>query len=512
MNKSIILMLFVAFLSSCESFLDEDSRSYITQNNFYRNNDEAIAAVNSVYATMRNEAVLLPFLFLNELTTDDVTLPSTTTGERLELENLVYSSEHIYIEQVWKNSYNAINRANVVLQYVDSSLVTPKLTRRIYAEALFLRAFHHFRLVRWFGDIPLMTKPTESTEPESLFPSRASTIDVYEQIIEDLKYAEINLDDKYVYTSPDYYRATKGAAKSLLAKVYLTMSGYPVLDESKWVLATEKCEEIIMNKSVYGYDLMDNLSDIFSPAKESTNTENIFVLPGTTRLSIGGWYYTRMHMWYFGWASLRPTFETYGIDSYNTLSIWGANSSERNDLRRKVALGRKMSNTLIQDIDHTSGTVVITKYLDMENTSDAQNDYPFIRYTDIYYMYAEALMESGVKDNMDKAIDIINNFRKRAGVPDLSYSNQSDLREIIRQERRKEFLFEGHRWTDLVRWGNFVSVMKAHGSKQYVSSDRFNPENPTNPLLHVAERNTLFPLPLSEWSANPNLRPQNFDY
>lgn len=508
--KSVLFILPIIF-TSCESFLNEDPKSYITPTNFYQSDKEAISAVNSVYAAIRDESVNLPFMFLNEISIDDITLSTSTTGERIEIENLVYSSQHSYLIPVWTNSYTAINRANTVLQYVDSAKITPVLTRRLYAEARFLRAFHYFRLVRWFGDIPLMLKATETPDPIELYPARTSSTKVYEQIIEDLKYAEVNLDNKYDYSSTNYYRATKGAAKALLAKVYLTMSGYPLRDQSKWELAAEKCDEIITNHALYGYDIMNNIKDIFDVTKESTNTENIWVLPGTSKLSAGGWYYTRLHQWFFTYASLLPTFEVQGLDAYKSISIWGTNNSEKNDLRRKAAMARRSNNTL-QDVDYSAGIIIVGKYIDMVNTSDGGNDYPFIRYTDVYYMLAEALMEIGGTENLDRAMSIINQFRTRAGVINLTYTDQANLRDIIKAERRKEFLFEGHRWTDLVRWGDFATVMKAHGSKQYVANDRLNPDNPANPLLHVSIRNTLFPLPFKEWAANPNLRPQNFDY
>jgi starch-binding outer membrane protein, SusD/RagB family len=506
MNKLFIcVLLFFILFTSCESYLDENPKGYITPLNFYSTNVEAIGAVNSVYAALREESVNLPFMFLNEVSIDDITLPITTTGDRLEIENLVYSAQHNYLIPVWTNSYNAINRANTVLQYVDSANITPSLTRRIYGEARFLRAFHYFRLVRWFGDIPLMTKATQNPDPVVLYPSRNSVAQVYSQIIDDLKYAEINLDEKYAYTSSDYYRATQGAAKSLLAKVYLTMAGHPLQDLSKLPLAAQKCNEVISNSATYGYALMTNVKDIFDVSKESTNTENIWVLPATSQLSAGGWYFTRMHQWFFVWASLIPTNEVLGLDSYKAISIWGVNNSEKRDLRRKSALARKSSNSL-QDIDFISGTPIVGKYIDMVNTSDAGNDYPFIRYTDVYYMLAESLMEQGGKVKMDSAMNIINQFRLRAAVdPILSYTDQAELRSIIKAERRKEFLFEGHRWTDLVRWGDLIPVMQAHGLKQY-------PKDSVNRFLNVSVRNTLFPLPFKETASNPNLKPQNFDY
>jgi hypothetical protein len=496
-SKYILLIIALIFISCDEEFLEEDPKSFIASSNFYQTDDQAISGINAAYGSLRNEGVRLEFIYMDDVSADDLVPTPGQPNDRLQLDRMVYTSEHAYLYTMWKNQYQGINRANTALTQLEDGNISTTLAKRLEGEARFLRAFYHFRLVRWFGDVPLMTEDTRSAEESELYPSRTPSAEVYAQIIEDLKFAEENLNDKYEYGNPDYYRATKGSAKALLAKVYLTMAGYPLNDELKWQLAKEKSQEIIDNKAKYGYELVDNIADIFNVNKEASNTEQIWSLPATTGLSVNGWYYTRMKRYFITWTSIRPTNEVLGTSEYSSISIW----DDPNDLRRKAALATK-SGSGITDVDSV-GVKVVGKYWDAEQDAYARNDYPYIRFSEVYYILAEAIVETG--GDLDRAMDIINMFRTRAGVAPLSYTDANDIRQIIHDEKRKEFLFEGKRRSDLIRWGEYVDAMIAHGERQ------FGPGN-LNEIGHTGERNTLFPLPLTEFIANKNLRPQNFDY
>jgi len=507
-----VLYVFAFFVQSCNTFLDEDPKSYIAETNFYKNNDNAIGAINAAYGAMRQEVVNLDFMWMNELTTDDVTYTGTTVGERIEMDLLVYNSKHNFLKNQWFYCYNCINRANVVLDYVNEG-VTDSLKYRIYGEARFLRAFQYFRLVRWFGGVPLKIKATNG-DPASLYQPRATVQQVYDQIIEDLKYAEQNLDDKYSYTDPlNGGRATAGAAKALLGKVYLTMAGYPLQQTDKWQLAADKLNEVIVNKAKYGYDLMPNLADIFDVEKKAANTEAIWYTSGTNGLTQTGWYFTRMYSWS---GNLIPTKEmwktstkvftsgsTTNID-YNKYDSTGL--YEITDLRRKAFIKRR-SGTNHTDIDTGTGTPVYAKYIDIaKGSTDSRNDYPHIRYTEVVLMAAEALAEVGGQAKMDSALMYINLLRGRAGVGSLTYTDQNILRDIIHKERRRELCYEGHRWCDLVRWNIFPETIKNHLVHQNY------PTYTLDNLNYIGNNQNLFPIPAAEIINNPNFGGQNPGY
>ena len=233
---------------SCTKFLQEDPKSYITPTNFFKTTNEVIAAANGIYQAARYEVASgVPPIYLTEILSDDGALGGTAVGERLELDQLRYTSQDVTMASVWASSYTVINRANTVIFYIDSTAFpnAGTICRRVIAEAKFWRAYTYFRLVRLWGDVPLVSTPSVNGE---IYPARSNSTLVYNQIIEDLKYAEQNLDPYYGYNDAlNGGRATAVAAKALLGKVYLTMSGYPLKDSSKIQMASDKFNEIITN-------------------------------------------------------------------------------------------------------------------------------------------------------------------------------------------------------------------------------------------------------------------------
>lgn len=497
MKKQLYLSFIAGLLvlTGCAKFLEEDPKSLIASTNFYKTNADAISAINGAYTAMRPDVTAaFHVTWINEVTSDDATLGGTALGERLELSNQVYTAQHQFIQGIWNTAYNVINRANSVLANVDSAFVSPKLCRRLYGEARFLRAFYYFRLVRLYGDVPLLLEPSSST---NLYPSRTDSKEIYQQIIKDLQYAEIHLDEKYAHNDPlNGGRATIGAAKALLGHVYVTMAGYPLNDTGKWQAAANKLNEVISERNRYGYEFMPAYSDIFNRSKKNSNTELIFYYSGTSGVASALLAYTRMQYWYWSFRTIIPTKEV-------TNRLY-----EPADQRRLVNMGKK-SGTQLLPITNASGSVVIAKYAgpELTNNADSDHDYPAIRYSDVLLLYAESLIELGGNSNLDAASVIINQIRLAHGgsaLAALSYTNQADLRAKLRIERRKELLFENHRRYDLIRWGSFVQTLKASMADEH--------NRPIEEYNYINDNMLLLPLPYNDFIANPNLRPQNPGY
>lgn len=327
MKIGINIILFSALTllsSSCKKFLAEEPKGLITNANFWQTDADAIAGVNGVYQAMRVDVGNgIPPIYMVELISDDGALSGTALGERLELENVVYNAQHSYPKQIWTNAYKAIDRANNVLLYVqDSVKMKPSVVRRVRAEAQFLRAFNYFRLVQLYGDVPLMLEPADISKG-NLLPSRSLTKDVYDVIIKDLQYAELNLDDFYDYNNAvNGGRATKASAKALLGKVYLTMAGFPLNDASKYQLAADKLKELIDNKSQYNVDLNTNYANIFSAAvaTKAADKERIFYTRGTAGLAAELAAYTRMKWTYVQYGYVKPStdFNLYNFTAATT--------------------------------------------------------------------------------------------------------------------------------------------------------------------------------------------------
>jgi starch-binding outer membrane protein, SusD/RagB family len=482
----------ITVLSSCSKFLEEDPKSLISADKFYKTNSDVITATNAIYFALRDDVTgSISPIWMAEMTTDDTkTNPGAAqVQERLEVENLIYASRHVFIRNIWNSAYKAIGIANSLLANVDT-IATPELNeftvRRSFAEARFIRAFLYTRLVQLYGDVPLVLKPVDDNDNNSLFPKRTPKADVYKQIIEDLTYAEEILANNYGYNDANGGRATKVAAKALLGYVYLVMAGYPMNDKTKWQAAADKFKEIIDKKATFGVDIVPVYKDIFDVTLKATNKENIFYYKGVSGQSANFLAYTRMQYWYYQFASIIIT-----KDAVDSLYIAA-------DTRRGVSMARKSGSAIVA-ITSGTATPIVRKYIDnLANSLDNQNDFHALRYSDVVLMYAEALIEIGGAANLDIALAQINSVRKpHSGLPDLTYTTQDDLRQQLRTERRRELAFEGKRYYDLIRWNIFIPTMKAHMAKEYAK--------PITDYDYINTDRLLLPLPYIDLVANPNL-------
>src|SRR5581483_9338526 len=232
MNKRITIVAMLGALTlgvACndKKFLTEQPFDFIGPQNLYNNAGDALAAINGVYADFINSTgdnyYGRNFVMLVEHPTEMWTSRLSATNERSQPDNYSIPVSHSYVQSVWASAYDAVNRANSVLDHVPSITMDSALKARIIGEAKFLRALHYFNLVRMFGNVPL--KLHETVGLDSLAIPQATPQAVYAQIEQDLKDAIAVLPSAKSYTGSDVGRASRGAAKTLLAKVYLQRAG-----------------------------------------------------------------------------------------------------------------------------------------------------------------------------------------------------------------------------------------------------------------------------------------------
>ncbi|MCD8261623.1 MAG: RagB/SusD family nutrient uptake outer membrane protein, partial [Bacteroides sp.] len=216
MKKSTHYFLAILLLlTSCVS-LDENPSSYLTTDQFYRNEADAVAAVNAIYHRMFTEELVLfnRQLMMYEMATDDCTAgPRTRSVQVIDMSKLNHVSDNLAIEWTWQYTYDAINRANIAIDRIaeiPEEEIEETMRQRLINEAKFLRGWNYFNLVRWHGEVPLVLHETTSLSQEALNVSQATEEEIYQQIIEDLSDAE-ELPAPGEYSSSDAGRATSGA-------------------------------------------------------------------------------------------------------------------------------------------------------------------------------------------------------------------------------------------------------------------------------------------------------------
>jgi len=470
-KRYFIHFLMIAFIMmGCSKILEKSPESNFTPDNFYKNAEDAKAAVNAIYDQMNSADMYNQVMWIvQDQSTDDCEWGggrSTANQPKNDLDKYTFTPATVTFKTLWSACYSSINRCNTALERIPLITMDDPLKARLLAETKFMRAFYYFTLVRLFGDVPLVLK--ETTSLNNLEVARTPTEEVYKQIIQDFTDAESILP--VTHSAADKGKATKGAAKAFLAKVYLT--------REEWTKASAKAKEVMDLGA--GYDLWTNFAEAFLIANEN-GKESIFEIQANGLIGEGS----------FMQGYMRPPFDRVNNitgfgDDPPTQNIY--NAYQNGDTRRNATL-RLYSTTGTPAAPATVAfPCYVSKFLDPAATgnNDGSNNYPLIRYADVLLMYAEALNEQGAGNT--EAYNAINRVRRRAGIPDLSGLSQAAFRDSVLIERRLELAFEGHRRYDLLRTKRLVTAI-----------------NDQNPAIAIKPHQTLFPIPQTERDVNPLL-------
>jgi hypothetical protein len=476
-TSSIFSLMLVLLITACQDILDKKPESNLSPNQFYNNSDDAKSAVSSVYDPLNTDNMYDQVMWIiQDQSTDDSEWGggrATANQAKNDLDKYSFTSQTSTFYSLWSTCYRGIARANTAIARIPPITMDETLKARFIAESKFMRGFYYFTLVRLFGGVPLVLEETSSIN--NLEVARAGVDAVYQQIIQDFTDAENVLP--VTYNAADKGRATKGAAKAFLAKVYLT--------REDWANASAKAKEVI---DLGIYDLWSNFADAFLIANEN-GKESVFEVQ-----AIGGGFGEGSFMQGY----MRPPFDRVnGATGFGdvpvTQNLYNAYRSA--DKRRDVTLKLYSASTTPAAPASVGFPCYVYKYLDPTATSnnDGGNNFPIIRYPDVLLMYAEALNEQ--TPNNPEAYAVINKIRKRAGLADLTPDlSQTQFKDSVLLERRLELAFEGHRRYDLIRTKKLVSAMQVQ-----------------NPAIVVQDYHYLFPIPQIERVANTQLE-QNPGY
>ncbi|MEQ9438693.1 MAG: RagB/SusD family nutrient uptake outer membrane protein [Cyclobacteriaceae bacterium] len=464
LNIFKIFLLSVAvllFASGCEEQLKEEPFDQLSPANTLSTEVGLEALLVSAYGNMQwHRFSLVQAHYLEEGPTDLFFETGGGQGRQAALiQDFNFDSEHPWIEGVYNQLWNPIRDVNLFLENVEAVEFerTDRLVR--IGEARFIRALQYYWLTKWFGEVPLITSPSDE-----LYPEKESLSALNEFIATELRAAADVLP-----TEQMEYRITKGAALAMLTKHYL--------NTKQWPECASTAQELM---DLQLYSLYPSYPDMFAPENE-LNSEFIFVYPQSR---IGGGLGTE-------WLSLSlpPGSTIPGANFAAQFRYYDnfINSFDLDDARRTMFLTvhENINGETVQLLgdDNTRSL----KFFDAERVGpDAENDFPVVRYADILLSRAEALNE--LNGPTQEAVDLINEVRVRAGVAPLSLAgfNQATLRNHLLKERGWEFYSEAKRRSDLIRHEIFISNAQERGKG-------------------AQPHQVLYPLPQTELTANPNL-------
>lgn len=423
-NILIILLFAISFVACDKGFLELAPPSEVNALSFYKTSDDVKNGVSAAYASMKSgDQYFGDFITLMENRSDNVEddNPGGNAGREYNIDFFMESPDNTILLDVWSSLYDGIYRCNTVLTKMQEVSMDESLKAQYQGELLFLRALNHFHLVRLWGKVPVVQTAISTQDAHQLI--RNEVVDVYKAIEEDLTKSITLLPSSYSNNSLG--RATSGAARALLGKVYLTQKKY---NEAKTAL------EATMNGT---FGLLNNVADVFDTSNEM-NKEIIFAVRFSKTIEGEG---HGLH-----WVHNSPLLDPNLLNAYEA-------TDERRDLL----------NTIHVDVDRDP----VKKFYDEEFNKRMGNDFPVLRYADVLLMYAEVLNELGMENN---AITELNKVRVRAKASEYTnLTGQQAVRDAILLERRLELPLENHRWFDLIRTGKAIDAIKALGGEYAIN-------------------------------------------
>jgi len=483
---TIALTSLMLTASCSDDFIEKNPLGVVSEDQYYKTESDAYAALISVYDLMRKESGGYEnMIAMLNAGSDDCYAGggSPSDGAGIHAFDKFTLTESNIPRSFWGDYYQGIYRANLLLTKIPSIEMDANNKARFIAETKALRGYYYYQLIMMFKNIPLITEPVAPTEYYNIL--QADRAAVWTQIEKDLNeaIAEANVPDQVALTT-EAGRYSKGAMKAILGKVYLSQG--------------KKTEAAAMfadvngtpgGTSQYGYKLLSNYADLFD-IYNKYNSESILESAHTQK-SLAGW-----GNWgsssdegntlnvmvgprgYSAKTADAPQYETGWSSNTITESLQAALTGDPRydttiaDLKALVAAGKASYEPGDQDTGYFLKKFMPTHADITDMGGDVvlnyrQNTY-VIRLADTYLLEAEALGGTGAR-----AQALLDAVRSRVGLASVPVSL-----DAVANERRLELAGEGHRFRDLVRTGKAASVLPGF----------------------VAGKHEFFPVPLLELS------------
>src|ERR1035437_10392007 len=494
--KNIVILIMLGIIlcfveSSCKKdFLKTTDPTLIGVDVFYKNQAEINLAVNGCYGQLKN--VINSQWRFNELITDNTTIDFNPSdrGQAPNIESFEFfefNSGTNDLSNTYNTYYSNLFNINNTLTKLQGANIADSVKNKFAGQLKFLRAYYYFELTQYFGDVVLITDALN--EPSKAWDYlRVPQAKVYTQIETDLKDAVSVLPVKY--DAANVGRITKGAALTLLGKVYLTEKKYPD--------AVSTLSQVLP----LGYALVPKYADIFDPQKKN-GSESIFEVQYQGGNDLGQWssfIYTfapRLSKGAVtGWPQSSPG--GWNIPTKDIIADY-----ENGDKRKDASIGLDYTSSI------TGQVVPYIKKYDHVHTiyGRTDDDWPVLRYSDVLLMLAEAINEQG-GPNAD-AYNYLNQVRQRAGLLPLSGLDQVSFRDKVLHERRVELAFENWRWFDLKRTktqSELTLFMNAYGAEEKANPTigrQGIPYGSADYIFH--DYNVLYPIPSDQILVNSKL-------
>lgn len=464
MKKIIYLMFAVLGLSSCEDWFSLTPESEMVKEDFWKNKNDVLSAVGSCYRAMVEEGFVKHLMVWGELRSDNI-LPGKASDTDIDyiLEANITSANY-YAR--WGDVYNVINLANTVIENapfvrdVDPDFSEGEL-RQYIAEAKAIRAFCYFYLVRTFRDVPFVTEPYYD-DSRSFMVAQTNGDEILRTLLADLQTVKDDAPATFPSNVYQHGRITRKAVIALMADINLWLNNYSE--------CADLCNEILNNA---GTTQLDRSTFYFDNLYFNGNSnESIWELQFDQNTQNGA---TRD---FFGGSSTDPKLSSYDYSPTGLSGLFTSVSDLRAVNSFVSADGFLLIKKYVAHLVNPSATTIRNNDFAFGN---ATNNWIVYRLADVILMRAEALAELGGQENLDEAVRLVSRTFDRANpaLPEGSligqFAAQEQVRNLVLDERQREFLFEGKRYFDLMRRmrreGSPTQVINSYLINKYIAQN-----------------------------------------
>ncbi|QIK53337.1 RagB/SusD family nutrient uptake outer membrane protein [Dysgonomonas sp. HDW5B] len=542
--KYISLAVILLTTASCNDFLTVTPQDSLTTDNYYNSESKIRANTATLYGSVWWDFHSQFMWLAGDQMAGDLYYTYDQEGQFFFFS---YNNGNAYITRGWKGLFRVVSYANSVINDMPPAAtnVSQEVIDRAVAEGRFVRAVAYYYLTEYWGEVPIIENSTEKIVSGNLFVPKNTRKSCYEFMIRDLEYAANTLPDKDAQLG----RATKWAAKAMLAKVHLTYAASAVGNSAVYGDATahftkakELCTEIIENS---GRTLDADFQNLFT-VEGNNVSESLFAIQCQTGTYGGG----NSRNTNFSRSSVIAD-QTWGAGKGPTIDLQKAFDQQKDVRRRwtymkqndkypmlnKVNGGYTYNNFVEADNENPNEVLahikkyVIGKASDTDNkvglNQDAANNIHIIRLADVYLMYGEAVLGASASTSDAKALEYFNAVHSdRAGLTEAT----SLTFESILKERRLEFAFEALRWLDIKRYyyrnpsaalallnsqkRELIYVLKDGYSSAEDKNNNNNYEEfePAAGFVRVYDSQMFLPIPAEALTGNPRFKEDAVDY
>lgn len=466
-KHNIILLALISIISfGCKDFLDFEPYGNPQSTDFWKTEKDAINARNALTNWTAREGIDGRGHMWLENCSDNLVTGRPQAEARKIKDFQMSASNGRGWKNNWSRMYETIAIANGILKNVSGMKISKKVKDNVLGEAYFYRAFAYLWLAPWYGDhginggIPILT---EKTPVDSLdMPRAKSILDNYNMIIADMRKAGELLSPLSGVPATEKGRPHNAAAWGFAARAALYAAQY---DAKYFDIVLEMTKKVMDIGGADKRSLYPNFKELFSE-KNNFSSEFIYSMFGTAEdgPKFAGMSFQKDGYGIFNtWGYFQPTLELY-------------KAFEKGDKRLKATIlypgeeityvGNKIEFGIKPEAISSTSSMTFRKWMSPFEPKDAigksvstsgnnqstRMGLPLLRYADILLMRAEALIWSKGEGNAD-AVQLLNQIRKRAGLPENSKATKAQLKN----ERRCELAFEflPSRFLDLVRWKDY---------------------------------------------------------